>query len=175
MRTLLLVALAAAVLTASASAGHSNGTGPQNDLAAGAGKFATTTGPGGFATAMEFSFSAHRTQSGIHGNVNFRGVDFTGEELNGKGAVVCFDILENKALIIFEFEGVRPFGERFQFGQLIVEDNGQPSDPEPDRGLATGFGGGGPEPPPRDCPTLPSAVGTLPLESGNVIVHEAIE
>jgi hypothetical protein len=176
MRTLLLVVLAAAVCTASASAGHSNGTGPKNDLAAGSGKFGTIPSTGVF-TAMHFSFSAHRTASGVHGNVNYHGVDTgTGEELNGKGPVVCFDVQDNQALIIFEFKDTRPFGDRIQFGQLIVEDNGQPSDPVPDRAIAAAVGlgqGGAPPPPfPEDCFTLPSTIPLLPLESGNVIVHE---
>jgi hypothetical protein len=179
MRTLLLVALAAAVCTASASAGHSNGTGPKNDLATGAGKFATR--PAAFFSAMEFSFSAHRTNSGIHGNVNFRGVNnATGEELNGHGSIVCFDVRDNKAFVAFEFQGTRPFGENVEFGQLTVEDNGEPSDPVPDRALALGLVGGGGEPPPvppRECLTVADVdfTATLPLESGNVTVHEGID
>jgi hypothetical protein len=177
MRSLLLAALAAAVFTASASASHSNGTGPKNDLATGSGKFATTSGPGGISTAMEFSFSAHRTESGIHGNVNFRGVDFTGAELNGKGQVECFDVRDNRAFVIFEFKDVRPFGGAVQHGALALEDNGQPSDSEPDRAIAAGITGGQGEPLvfPRDClRALESVSGfaTLPVESGNVTVHE---
>jgi hypothetical protein len=178
MRSLLLAALAAAVFTASASAGHSNGNGPKNDLATGSGKFATI--PQGPFSAMHFSFSAHRTNSGIHGNVNYHAVNTgTGEELNGRGPVVCFDLRGNQARIIFEFKDVRPFGERFQFGQLFVEDNGQPSDSVPDRALAAALGGGEGEPPPTQPPTecrVPTGdVTMLPVESGNVTVHEGTE
>lgn len=171
MRTYLLVALAAAAFAAPASASHSNGTGPRNDLAAGSGTFATTTGPGGTATAMAFSFSAHATNSGIHGNVNFRGAEFTGEELNGKGEVVCFEVSDNRALVVFEFKDVHPFGPDVDFGLLIVEDNGEPSDPTPDRAIAAGISGEHGAPPAR-CPTLAESVGVLPVESGNVTVHE---
>jgi hypothetical protein len=182
MRTLLFIALFAAVFTASASAGHSNGTGPKNDLATGSGKFATLPPPGGFLpfTAMHFSYSAHMTESGIHGNVNYHAVNTgTGEELNGKGPVVCFDVRDNRARIIFEFKDVRPFGERFQFGQLIVEDNGQPSDTSPDRAIAEALGGGEggelpPTEPPAQCPVT-SDVFMLPVDSGNVSVHDGTE
>jgi hypothetical protein len=175
MRRLTVAGLAAAVFAASASAGNSN-----NDLAAGSGKFATI--PQGPFSALHFSVSAHRTRSGIHGNVNYHGVDTgTGEELDGKGPVVCFDVRGNRARIIFEFKDVRPFGERFQFGQLLVEDNGEPSDLVPDRALATALGGSEGEPPPTTPPTAcppptpPDAGGMLPLDSGNVIVREGTE
>jgi hypothetical protein len=181
MRSLLLAALAAAVFTASASAGHSNGNGPKNDLATGAGKFATI--PQGPFSAMHFSFSAHRTESGIHGNVNYHAVNTgTGEELNGKGPVVCFEVRDNRATVVFEFRDVRPFGDQIQFGQLIVEDNGQPSDPMPDRAIATAISGGQGEPPPTQPPTAcpppapgPGTIALLPVESGNVIVREGTD
>jgi hypothetical protein len=180
MRSLLLAALAAAVFTASASAGHSNGTGPKNDLATGAGKFATIPQPGIF-SAMEFSFSAHMTESGIHGNVNFRDVNTaTTEGLNGKGSVECFDVRDNRAFVIFDFKDVRPFGEQVQHGALAVEDNGQPSDATPDRAIAAGITGAQGEPLvfPRDCPNALESVATfatLPVASGNVTVHEGTE
>jgi hypothetical protein len=181
MRTILLVALAAAVCTAPASAGHSNGTGPMNDLVAGAGKFATTSVPvpgseTAIATAMAFSVSAHRTESGVHGNVNFRGVDSTGVELNGKGSVQCLEVSGNRAMVLFAFEDVRPFGDKFQQGLLLVEDNGEPSDAVPDRGIATSIANAEGAPL-TACPTLAdvASFATAPLESGNVIVHDGTE
>jgi hypothetical protein len=152
-----------------ASATHSENENPPYDLVSGSGKVGTL-----FGSAEEFSVSAHNNTPDREatGFLNFRMVEFTGDVDAGKGHVLCANVQGNRAAVIARLKEPNPF-PGFGVAVLLVEDNGEPSDLLPDRGLATAL-------PvesgvPADCGfSFIAFVGfaTSVVTSGNVVVHD---
>ena len=166
--SLILGLLALATLPGVASAAHSQSPGPPQDFAVGTGKTRVIGVPAN-AAEREFSVSAHRNPNGdVRGFANYRMITFTGESINSRGHVECLDVRGNRAAVLGRFEAEPPFGPIFPNILLFVEDNGEPSDPVPDRGLATALGSSDGLPP--TCPPVPFfsflASGAPPLRRG---------
>lgn len=162
-RAFLLSAMVLAAVLPAVAVGAS-----PNDSATGSGRVAGLLG-----TSSDFSFSAHSGPAGedAKGNLNFRNTQgFT--ENNGTAAVRCLLVNGNDAIAIGEWKGDDPaewpFGPAFPFAVLFVEDNGEPSDVTPDRGIAFGVTGG-------SCADWYASgnAWALPLEQGNVVVRDA--
>ena len=155
---LFLALLAALLIPSPASAA------PPQDSVTGSGRVVGQSG-----AASDFSVSAHSGALGENprGNLNFRRVDFPGEPDKGSSRVLCLQVNGNQAAIVAEFKKDSPF-PGFPFAALYVEDNGQPSDPTPDRGVAFGFSAA------VDCTVVFGFAGfAQPLLQGNVVVRDA--
>ncbi|HEU0305020.1 MAG TPA: hypothetical protein VFR32_10625 [Gaiellaceae bacterium] len=139
-----------------------------NDSATGSGRVTDI-----FGASSDFSFAAHSGPAGedAKGNLNFRNTQGYTEN-NGTAEVTCLLVTGNDAIAIGEWKGNDPaewpFGPSFPFAVLFVEDNGEPSDATPDRGIAFGVTGGTC----ADWYAFGNAI-AQPLEQGNVVVYDA--
>ena len=137
----------------------------------GSGKLGTQLAP-----ASDFSLSAHSGPAGENprGFVNLRNVNFIGGMGADKGHVVCVEVRGKRAFTIAEFKGETSF-PGLPLALIIVEDNGQPSDAMPDRGIAFGVTLEGLGVAPEDsCRVFFNQdIPLRPLESGNITVHDS--
>ena len=147
---------------------------PPNDKVTGnlrIGLFGSGTG------VPDISVSAHSEPgtTAARGIMKFRNIVPSGEGTGGDVTVdvTCMYVEGTRALVAGVFrDGAEPFGPDFTFPYLVVEDNGQPNGPVPDRGDASAAGGQ------VDCTAQRLSINlgfpfVRPLVHGNVVVTDA--
>lgn len=177
LATGLLALLSVLALSATSLASHSARRGGPRDFTVGAGW--QSLPPGG---SEYFRFFAHEAGGGVRGYEVARG-DLDGDgplpPFMFRGPVTCLAVVGNRASFFYEFEYAEP--SFFQGGgvQVYAEDNGRPRNGQPVDGSAfdAPIPGPGPGLPPLEGPTVcppPRTTGYDPLESGDLIVHDAM-
>ena len=162
-RTLILSLAALALSAGAAGATHSNNSNPPKDFLVGAGDFGNPALPG-----QHFSVSAHSGPLGENprGHIRVEGspvFDTTSTQ------VECLVVAGNRAAAGGRMEET-PSGTFWLI--VVAEDHGQPSDPLPDRAVPI-FIIITPPPPNMCAAVLGFSAFALPMEEGNVTVHDA--